>query len=399
MALTLTRQELLSFVIQGFAAAIYPINKACVDFRQGSLKLNKKYTAKIVDSPGIQPFSAATGIPLSAAKNARDLYRDIDITVTTAFMSPIRWNTVDRIKDDQLLAQEAMSRAGYALARGFIQDIFRGCRRADNFSGSKAYAVADCDLDFVTEVGGEMNKRKASTIGRRMVINTDVANTLGGDQRVMSNQFYGKLQNNDNAVRSYKSLQGFGAIDEVVELSDGAEVNAVDVTANTLTVYLHNMKVGDKVQIATTGALPGGMAAATDYYVTVVDGYTLTVSATLGGAAVNITSAGTGVHTLTPQDGFLGFAWEDRAMGLIAGAPETFDEELLSMLNIPRVRSVEPLTDPDTGITMASVSYQDQVTGDLLWSPVLLWGKRMGIGDGGAAGAETDNAGFRLVKA
>ncbi len=44
------------------------------------------------------------------------------------------------------------------------------------------------------------------------------------------------------------------------------------------------------------GGLPGGLSANTDYYVVNVSGQTCKLSLTEGGAAVNITSAGTGLH-------------------------------------------------------------------------------------------------------
>jgi hypothetical protein len=71
------------------------------------------------------------------------------------------------------------------------------------------------------------------------------------------------------------------------------------------------------------------------------------------------------------------------------------------MLNIPRVMGwTEPVTDPDSGVTMAAVSWQEQGTNDLYWSPVLLWGKRLGRAAGtNAVGNTLDYAGHRLSKA
>jgi hypothetical protein len=58
----------------------------------------------------------------------------------------------------------------------------------------------------------------------------------------------------------------------------------------------------------------------------------------------------------------------------------------------------ESVTDPTTGITMAAVSWQEAGTGDIYWSPTLVWGKALGKqGAGNAAGALCDYAGHRIV--
>ncbi len=61
----------------------------------------------------------------------------------------------------------------------------------------------------------------------------------------------------------------------------------------------HGLVVGDKISLTTTGALPTGLAANTDYYV-ISAGLTANafeVSASLGGAAVNTSVTQSGVQT------------------------------------------------------------------------------------------------------
>lgn len=74
----------------------------------------------------------------------------------------------------------------------------------------------------------------------------------------------------------------------------------VDAATDILTTSIaHKLAVGDIVRGSTTTTLPAGLAAATDYYVlTVPSTTTLTLAATLGGATLNMTDAGTGTHTL-----------------------------------------------------------------------------------------------------
>jgi len=77
----------------------------------------------------------------------------------------------------------------------------------------------------------------------------------------------------------------------------------VDATTNILTAAGHPFATGDVVRgINTGGALPAGLAVRTDYYAIGVSGNTMQLSATSGGAAIDITGAGTGTHFIGGAD-------------------------------------------------------------------------------------------------
>ena len=78
-------------------------------------------------------------------------------------------------------------------------------------------------------------------------------------------------------------------------------------TPGTINVNDHGLIAGDLVIFTTTGTLPSGITAATTtYFVTATNlaTNTFTVSATLGGAAINIASAGVGTHTVNSATTF-----------------------------------------------------------------------------------------------
>ena len=56
---------------------------------------------------------------------------------------------------------------------------------------------------------------------------------------------------------------------------------------------------GHTCVLTTTETLPAGLALATTYYIVSASGYDAKLSLTSGGAAIDITGAGTGVHTIT----------------------------------------------------------------------------------------------------
>lgn len=78
-------------------------------------------------------------------------------------------------------------------------------------------------------------------------------------------------------------------------------------TANTTTDRLttstaHGLSVNDIVRLTTTGTLPAPLAASTDYVVVAVPtSTTLQLATTVGGTVINITTTGTGTHSLQQQ--------------------------------------------------------------------------------------------------
>ena len=79
----------------------------------------------------------------------------------------------------------------------------------------------------------------------------------------------------------------------------GAKPSAAFTAATTdiITSNAHGLSEGDCVTVSSTTTLPAGLSASTNYYVRDVTTNTFKVSATKGGAVVDITDAGTGTHT------------------------------------------------------------------------------------------------------
>lgn len=82
-------------------------------------------------------------------------------------------------------------------------------------------------------------------------------------------------------------------------LSYARVIGNVDASADALYIEAHNLAVNDVVQFTTTGTLPAGISLSTDYYIKTAPTGNVTISATLGGATLNITDEGMGTHTIT----------------------------------------------------------------------------------------------------
>jgi hypothetical protein len=86
-----------------------------------------------------------------------------------------------------------------------------------------------------------------------------------------------------------------------VALEEYQAITSVDYTTDTFTKNSHGLLDNDIVTFSTTGTLPGGMSTTTRYYVVSSATNTFKISTTLGGSALNLTSNGTGTHTVGVQ--------------------------------------------------------------------------------------------------
>ena len=82
-----------------------------------------------------------------------------------------------------------------------------------------------------------------------------------------------------------------------VTLDDtGGIAFTADAGTDTITSAAHGLANADRVFVSSQTTLPGGLSASTVYYVISAAANTFQLAATEGGAAINITTAGTGVH-------------------------------------------------------------------------------------------------------
>jgi microcystin-dependent protein len=83
---------------------------------------------------------------------------------------------------------------------------------------------------------------------------------------------------------------------------------AVNISTEEITVTGHDYKrTGFRVKVSSTGTIIGGLAIDTDYYVIIVNSNTIKLATTranaLAGTAINLSSQGTGVHTISQAEG------------------------------------------------------------------------------------------------
>jgi hypothetical protein len=78
-----------------------------------------------------------------------------------------------------------------------------------------------------------------------------------------------------------------------------------DAGTDELTATSHGLANGNAIKFASSGTIPGGLNESSIFWVVNKTANTLQVATTVGGAAVDITSAGSGVHKFRAGDNLM----------------------------------------------------------------------------------------------
>lgn len=113
-----------------------------------------------------------------------------------------------------------------------------------------------------------------------------------------------KVTGAESAVVNLTHFLGYSVQFDYDDLTPSAGAFTAAVT-DICTKNSHGYTTGLKVQVSTTGTLPAGLSAGTDYFVIVGTANTFALSDTLAHALagtdiINIGDSGTGTHTITP---------------------------------------------------------------------------------------------------
>lgn len=396
---TLTVDELLLDTIDAYKVEFPAINRFSIDWGAGTpLKKGKSYTAHIAGIPTVGAWDNTNGYNITNA-TGRSLLTDIEVTISEhPVMQPLLFKHLDAIQDDKNEYGKVIANGGYALAKDLVDNALADVTSV-NFTQATTAAVADFDLDVIQSVTGSMNTQHCESRGRTLFVGTAVANIIAADTRVSSNDYYGQREGG-NGYRMWTNVGGFEQIIEYPDFptNNGASaLTSVTATASTdvLTKNSHGLADGQRVYCSSFSA---GVTTGY-YYVRDVTTNTFKISSTIGGAAVDIGSDGTG-GSVQVKENLIAFAMERKAFAFKAGIPDGYNQSFLGGLNIAETMSFRPIVQPATGIAMLSVGWQVQGTGDKYWTASYVYGKRAGRdGFANSAGSLLDYSGHRIISA
>ena len=172
------------------------------------------------------------------------------------------------------------SRVAYRLVWGYKDSnknlILGAPSQRESFKNS-AGATKAVDLTFTVPVG--VNENWFYQLYRSTAVDNTSADTEPSDE-------LGLVFEGNPTVGSFSTYSKTFATTDV------------NTATEVITVTAHGFVAGDAVVFSSTTTVPAGLTAGTTYYVISPTTNTLQVSATYGGSAVNITSTGTGTHTI-----------------------------------------------------------------------------------------------------
>jgi hypothetical protein len=192
-------------------------------------------------------------------------------------------------------------------------------RLRNNFAGYEAVTVTGNFIDgFTITFTGLAGDRPTITLDTStlthasvpvdVTITQPVAYSAGGDVTSTATQIKAAIEANTtaNALVSI-TVSGTGSDVQTTQSEtylSGGTTGASDIDADTFTFANHGYKTGLKVQLTTTGTLPTGLATLTSYYLIVLDSSSFKFASSMvraiAGNAINLTSIGSGTHTVTP---------------------------------------------------------------------------------------------------
>ena len=397
---TLSSTIILADTLQAFKKRVPMLGAFSTNFTDQRLRLNSSAIAHVRTLPSLSTYDGTTGYKNGAAEG-NSLVTDVPVTIDSHKHVPIKLSHLYNIADQKDVYQNAIGDAAYVLGKGMVDSVLAKVTAA-SISNVITEAAASVDRDTLGSVRKGMNGNGASPTGRVGIVNSDFYESLDADPRIASRDYYGQ-QTGGQAYGMLTNVAGFGNIWEYPDFPTNIVTGGTFTAATTdiITKTAHGYLTGDKVRFTTTTTLPAGLSLSTTYYVIKLTADTFKVATTrslaVAGTAVDITDTGTGTHTVTGYENLSGFFFEPSAVALVTGLPEhTFD--IAAALGIPTQGRHYVVTDPETGMSLLGIEWQEPGTFDLYLTVAAMWGSAVGA-QSGAAGAITDKAGYRVVTA
>lgn len=392
-------------VIAAFRSAIIELSFFSVDWGldSGKFAMPAKWQQEVISQMAI-PGTVSDHVPgadlEATSANPKDELVDVKVKMDRCkkVVKKILASDLARLDLNAALTS-SMSEGAKDLGREIVADIL-SYAIGQNFSQSNVEPAAGFDYDTLDAATGAMNLKGVLT-PRFLVGGTTPIRNIALDTRVFSRDFMGIQQGADPYVR-ISNMCGFTEIREFPNFPANPIAGTFTAATTDLLTLTQGQGVpplnnGDRVQVSSATTLPAGLVAATDYYVVNADTDALTckLSATLGGAAVDITDTGTGVHTIKHATRLNAFAFEKRAIHVcfrqMLDASEVADE-----LGIPKLYKVAQMTDEESGLAFTAFMWQKQNTHDIYIAFVAMYGIRAGRGLYGGATPGTQAAGTAL---
>jgi hypothetical protein len=377
-AVTLTPVLLLQRTMAALFVKVPALSYFSSEFTTERLKLNQDVIGKIRLRPSTSTYSESTGYK-NGSQKARDLLVDVPFKMDQHIHVTVSLNHLNNLADSMVKIEEHIQDSASVIGSSVMRYIL-GKATSAAFSNGSTFTTGNSDKDALNAIRKSMNLRGVAD-DRFGIINSDVAETLTGDARI-TNRYDNSSQNTDGEARvRLVNLAGFRNIIEDPGLDDGngenITVSGIATTDLITTSAAHGLVVNDRVKFSALGGSGVGLNTTDYYYVqSVPSTTTLKVSATRGGAAVDVTTAYTG-STMAKTDNITGFFATREAIAIKTGLP-TDSIELAQAIGVPVSAKAEIVTDPTSGLSMMAYMWFDTNLMDTFVTLACLYGATAG---------------------
>jgi hypothetical protein len=145
----------------------------------------------------------------------------------------------------------------------------------------------------------------------------------------------------------------------------------VNVADNNFVLANHPYHTSDMVRITSTGTIPAGLTAGTDYYIIKNDYWSFRLATSLenaeNGIAIDITSQGTGTHTINLQRVriFWNLAWQPHMVASETAADTTVFNAINPLSTFRSKQGVDYITVGSTGISEITLYFDQALIGNI----------------------------------
>jgi hypothetical protein len=172
----------------------------------------------------------------------------------------------------------------------------------------KATDIPDGDEDVPPNIWAHFRMDQIRWIMRGLAPTDtrDAVARYSNNPALLTRWFLAKIGVDDDEINDTTTSAAANICDEQVPLTQASVTFTASASTDvlTLTSALANLRRGNVVRVSNSGGgLPTGLAAATDYYVIPVGPLTYKLASSfanaMAGTAIDLSSAGTGTHTIT----------------------------------------------------------------------------------------------------
>lgn len=392
--ITLTTAEIVADLFDAFRKMIPALNYFATDFSSASAKFNQQIIAHVAGLPVAVNHDTTNGF-FQTPSNARNLITDVPLTIDTWKDVILKFQANDLVADRTQKYIKTVNGAAYVLGKAMIDSVIAKVD-SSNISNAIVCAAANATYAKLRTFAVQLNTQGAGPT-RFGLCGSNFMSGLLADTIIASGDYFDQRQEG-NPFMILNNIAGFQGIQEYPDFQP--DYGAVTVVAATdlFTLANHGFVAGDTVRFRSDTTLPAGVTANTTYFV-IASGLTTNafkVSATLGGATIDVTDTGTGIHTVYAFN-LNGFFFEDRAVVVASRLPAD-SIELARARGVPVPLNVQTQTDPESGLSVLALERLNTSTLDLELCFSVMFGSAIGK-QAGSAGAMMDNAGLRVTEA